>query len=235
MILILNYMIGKIREAIDNNEKVLTKYKAAFAEIQRYVDGCPHQGQDNLAEVEKYIKIVIQIDASINIVGEQISLIEPFCDRHQKGSVVIEYVSMQKKAYDHFVCENFEQFKNSFDNIMKKVQDVLTAFDQEEDELIQLQSSLDNLSPDMWKEDNERLVSLISNFLDENLTQVQFDIEEIKEEIMRAKDKRGRDILRMTKENPWLKSDKYRGFHEGLISRYISYSEYKSSIEIKKY
>ena len=226
-----DYVIGKIREAIDNNKKVLTKYKAAFAEIQRYVDGFPHQGQDNLAEIENYIKVVIQIDALISIVGEQIAMIEPFCDRHQRSSVIKDYEGARREACERFIREDFEKCKHTFEDITKEVQGVLDAFEEEKEELIQLQSSLEKHSPDMWKEDNEKLISLTSKFLDGNLTQVQFDLEEVKKKIKSAKDKRKRDIQRMTNEHPWLKSDKYKVFHDGLVSRYITYSEYKSAIE----
>ncbi len=226
-----DYILGKIKEAIDKETKILSKYKAASAELQLYVKGFPHQGQDNLAEVEKYINTVIQIDAIISETGKQISLIEPFYDRHQKSSVVSAFARAQKEAHEHFICQDFEQCKHTFEGIIKQAQGVLTAFEKEKNELMQLQSSLEKQSPDIWKEDNARLMSKTNKFLADNLTQVPFNIEEVKKDIKKAKDKRKRDIHAMTTEYPWLTNEKYKGYHNNLISRYISYSEYKSAIE----
>ena len=226
-----NYILAKIKDAIDKESEILSKYKTAFFEIQRYVDGFPHQGQDNLAEIEKYIKSVLQINTLISSIGTQISLIEPFCDRHNKNSVVSGYTNMVKEAYEKLNYDSSEKFKRAFDGILKNAQEVLSAFEQERIELIQIQSKLENCTPEIWKEDNEKLLSAIETLLDGDTAKTQMDVECIKKNINNAKDNRKKNIRDMTNEYPWLNSEKYKDFHNRLISRYITYAEYKSAID----
>ena len=227
-----DFILGRIKDAIAGESKILTKYKAAYAEIQKYVDGYPHQGQDNLAEIEKYIKSVLQIDTLINTVGSQISLIEPFCDRHNKSSVLSEYTNMVREAHEKLNYDSAGRFKRIFDDILKKAKEVLSAFEQERVELIQIQSKLEDCTPDIWKEDNEKLLSSITTLLEGDTAKMQIDVENIKKKVSNAKDKRKKNIRDMSNEYPWLNGEKYKDFHSRLTSRYITYAEYKSAIDV---
>ena len=226
-----DYILEKIKETIIKEKKVLSKFKTAFAEIQQYVDGFPHQGQDNLAEVVKYTQAVIQIDTLIGTVAKQVSLIEPLSDRHNKSFVVAEYTNVVKEAYETLNYNSSGKFVRVFDSILKKVKDVLVAFEHEKVELIQIRSKLANCTPDIWREDNENLLSSIAILIDGDTAKMQMDIESIKKKINNAKDKRKKNVQDMTNENPWLNGEKYKDLHNRLTSRYITYTEYKDTID----
>ena len=80
------------------------------------------------------------------------------------------------------------------------------------------------------KEDNVRQTNTLRQLLDDNETK-QIDLQELNNIISNAVRKRLDDIKEIVKKYPWLERKNYKDFHNALLSRYISFSEYESSID----
>ena len=228
------YILLQINELVDAEKNTLRKYKLYNAELQRYVDGFPHQGEDNLSVVKYRIEVVKQVDVLIGNVGKTIGEIKTYCERHNRGAVVNKYSSVVNEIYEKMCVANTEKYKLSLNNIRKQAQEVINAFGNERNELVQLQASMMKKTPDVWKEDNERLTETITSLLEKDTKRTQFSIGDLKNKITNVRKKRQNDIQTMTNKYQWLKNKKYSNFHDSLISKYISYAEYQSSIDFTR-
>lgn len=225
------YILLRINELVESEKNALRKYKLFYAELQRYIDGFPHQGEDNLSVVRNRIEVVKQMDALIGNVGKTIDEIKTYCERYNRGAVVNKYMSVENEIYGKMCVSNAEKYKSPLNNILKQAQEVINAFGNERNELVQLQASMMKKTPDVWKEDNERLTETITSLLGKDTKRTQFSLGDLKNNITNARKKRQSNIQTMTNKYSWLLNKKYSGFHDNLISKYISYAEYQSSID----
>jgi hypothetical protein len=224
------FILERIREAVNNAQPLLKKYKALFKEIQQYVDGFPHTGEDNLLAVEKRINVAVQMDALLKSVEEQMKPIATLYNRHGKDLLMSRYSDTINETYGKMDSTNWESFKARLENIVTQIPSILSAFENERNALVLLNSSLDR-NYVLWREDSEKLKRKLSTLLSTDTNTVHLNLDDLNREIQRAQTKRETDIKQMTDHYPWLLRKKHCGFHENLIARYITYAEYESSVD----
>ena len=225
------YILDQIKDVVDANKNMLNKYKAYFVELQQYINGFPHAGEDDLAVVEKRVDVLRQMDASVENIGKTIDEINTFCDRYNKNNVVMRYNSIVSEIYSKMTFVNADKYKAPLNDILTKAQTVISAFEKEEEELKILQATLRQKKPDIWKEDNERLSDKVSKILAKSPKKVSFDLNVIKGDVMNAKANRSNLISNTLNKYSWLNNSNYQEFHSRLLSKYMSLSEYLSEIE----
>lgn len=225
------YILDQIKDEVDANKCTLNKFKAYSAELQQYVGGFPHAGEDNLTVVKMRIEVAKQIESLINNVGKTIETINSYCDRYNKSKVVGKYATVVNDTYLRMRFADVEKYKSQLNDVAKQAQSVIGAFDDENRELVQLQSALMRRNPDMWREDNENITDTIDSLLAKDSRKAAFSIKQLRDRIDDAKSNRNDYIGSMVKRYGWLTRKNYKGLHDNLITEYLSLSEYKSSIE----
>lgn len=225
------YILDQIKDVVDANKNMLNKYKAYFVELQQYINGFPHAGEDDLAVVEKRVDVLRQMDASVENLGKTIDEINTFCDRYNKNNVVMRYNSIVSEIYSKMTFVNADKYKASLNDILTKAQTVIGSFEKERNELLQMQSYLEDEDSDIWKEDNNRLSNKIGSLLKSDTRKTSFSLNSLKSEIDNAKTSRYDHIKATTEKYGWLTRDRYSGRHNTLVSEYMYSSEYDSCIE----
>lgn len=226
-----DYIRDQINDAIGADRNILNKFKAYFSELQQYVTGFPHSGEDDLAVVKKRIDVAKQVEALIIKVGKTIETIKSYCDRYNKGNVVAKYANVISDTYSKMRFFDVDKWKFQLNDIEKQARSVISAFENENRELVQLQSVLLRKNPDMWSEDNDSLTDTINSLIGRDSKKVSFSLEQLRNRIDEAKRNRVDYIGTMVNRYGWLTRKNYKGLHDNLISEYMSLSEYKSSIE----
>lgn len=226
-----DYIKDQINDAIAADRNTLVKYKAYYAEIQQYVSGFPHSGEDDLAVVKKRIETVKQVEMLVVKVGKTIEPIKSWCDRYNKSKVVANYMAVVNDAYTKMRYSDVDKHKGRLNDAEKQAMSVIAAFEKENSELVQLQSTLMRKSPEIWKEDNESMMGTITSLLGKDTRKASFSLEQLRNKIMDAKRNRLDYIGSMVKRFGWLTRKNYKGPHDDLISEYISLAEYNDSVE----
>ena len=112
--------------------------------------------------------------------------------------------------------------------IMEKKQ-LPNDFDIERKKAVQILETLQQYTPDFWKEDNEQLISELK----ENIQSGSFDLHDFENRIEKARDKKSHDLESFELYNSkWLKksSNKER-FDAEIKNKYLSFSDFKVFIE----
>ena len=225
------YILEQIKDEIEANKSILVKFKVYFGEIMQYVDGFPHAGEDNLAVIKKRIEAAKQVESLINNLGRTIETIKSYCDRYNKSIVVGKYATVVNDTYSKMCFVDVERYKSQLNDVAKQAQSVIGAFDNENRELVQLQSVLMRKNPDMWREDNENITDTIDSLLAKDSRKAAFSIKQLRDRIDDAKSNRNDYIGSMVKRYGWLTRKNYKGLHDNLVTKYLLLSEYKNSIE----
>jgi hypothetical protein len=224
------YILLQINEAIEANKGLLTKYKAFFAELQQYVAGFPHPERNDLAIVTERIETAKKLDTLLGNAQKSVAGIQNYYDRYGKNALVARYKSTTNDIFTRMHYVDVNGYKSKLCGIIKEVKEVSLKFEKEHQEIVNILSVLSQNKPEIWKEDNEELKKKLTQMIDRDTRMVQLDVDKIKNNITAAKRKRVNDIKVTTEKYSWLRWKKYTGFHDRLVSRYISYSEYQSAI-----
>lgn len=224
-------VLNQMQEAIENEKPLLIKYMALWSELEQYLQNFPHSGEDNLAEVTKRIDIAKQMDSLIISIDKDINQIKPFYDRHNKESVVTNYTNTLQDIRRKMNSRNWQEYAARLQNVARQIPYVIRAFKEEKDALVHLRTTLEQRKPDIWKDDNEKILHSINKLLNTNTAIVKVDLNSLNKEILEATKKREREISATLEKYSWLSKNKYIGFHTSLIERYITYVNYQSEIE----
>lgn len=224
------YILLQIKEAIEANKGLLTQYKAYYAELQQYVAGFPHPERNDLAIVTERIETAKQLDTLLGNAQNSVAGIQNYYDRYGKNALVARYKSITNDIFARMHYVDVNGYKSKLSGIIKEVNEVSLKFEKEHQEIVNILSVLSQNKPEIWKEDNEELKKKLTQMIDRDTRMVQLDVDKVKDNISAAKRKRTNDIKATTEKYSWLLWKKHAGFHDGLVSRYISYSEYQSTI-----
>ena len=227
-----NDNLRQINNAIDANKMVLEKFKAYYTELQQFVSEFPHSGQDDYAVVTKRISAAKSLMALYIKADKEVFSIKDFCDRHNKGMIVANYQTTIQAMFTSMKHSDVNWIEVRLNDIAKQVNAVHKAFDAEHHELDALMKILKAKKTDLWKEDNESLLTTVSGLLNNDTRKSNFDINHLKNSYSHAKSKRLSDIANTKKTYPWLESRKrYKIFHDRIISKYIESIEYHTIVE----
>ena len=219
-------------------EPVVSKYAAVTTEIRAFIDNYDFQkegafqglAEENMKVVRNQIEIVEQVEELIENTGKTIEIISGYCDRYNKGKVVVAYNALVDSIYSDMCFEDVEKYKTQLYDVEKQAQSVIGAFENENKELLMLQSTLLKKRADIWREDNEKLVYDINSLVKGDTRKVSFSLEELKKRINDAKTKRSDEIKKMTDKYHWLTREKYQNVHNDLIAKHMASSEYLIAI-----
>lgn len=226
-------VLSQINAAIEAENKVLGKFRAYLAELKQYVSGFPHQGVDDLAVVLKRLDVAKQVNNLWMNVDKAVESVRDYDNRHNKQAVMDNYSRLVADLSSKMCYADVTEFRSRLDEVSRQVIGVRNAFISEHDALQVLQRDLMNRKPDLWKEDNERLLSEVSTWLGKDLNHVSFDYDAIAARFVKAKQKRIDDVDAMLRKHRWLGSSRrYKPFHDALKTQYITYTEYQAAVEM---
>lgn len=227
-----DYIKDQIIEVINSGKEALDRLKAYSSELQRYVDGFPHSGEDNLAVVRKRVETANEFFSLMILTDKEFEKIKGNYDRYSKGETVNYYYhTLIPEIENKMVFANVEELKRKLNASIKAARQVDAEFNQETRELELVYEELLEENKDIWEEDNERLRRTIDDLMDRNPRHVAYNIADIKKQLSDVKVYREKCIKDMINNYSWLKKDTYRERHVRLVSNYIPYSYYKSKVE----
>lgn len=220
-------ILYKMYETVKANENVLGKFKAYHTELVQYVQSFPHDGQDNMAVVDNRIATVKKMDLLLSSVEKAVSGIRNYYDRYNKNTVVANCSREMQTTVASMKYNDIGHIENKLNDLINQVRSVSDAFEKEFWDLNALADNLRKRSPEVWKEDNESLLSIITRLLNKNPRQCDFCISDMKTSYSNAKLKHMTDVVNTKKQYPWLETKKrYKKEHDKLITRYITSDDY---------
>lgn len=226
-------ILDQINATIEANKLILDKCKAYQTELKQYVSEFPHQGTDDLEFVKSRIATAKQVVDLWGTVDKAIEGIKGYADRHNKSALIDKYSRIVVGLSSKMRYADVGNYKAQLNGVLQDVRVLDDAFDKECDELKTLQSALMQKKADIWKEDNERLLTKVSAILNGDSKKTSFDIGKLKTEFVAAKQKRIEDIDAMLKKYRWLGSSRrYKPSHDALKTKYITSTEYQTSVEL---
>lgn len=225
--------LDQINAAIESNKHILDKCKAYQAELKQYVAGFPHQGTDDLEFVKSRIATAKQVVDLWGTVDKAIEGIKGYAERHNKSTLIDKYSQLVVGLSSKMRYADVGNYKAQLNGVLQDVRSLDDAFNKECDELKTFQSALMQKKADIWKEDNERLLTKVSAILNGDPKKVSLDFGKLKTEHVTAKQKRIEDIDATLKKYRWLGSSRrYKPSHDALKTKYITFTEYQTSVEL---
>ena len=140
----------------------------------------------------------------------------------------IELKDAMKSFVQYMKDEGLMDDDTTIGVIMEKKQ-LPNDFDIERKKAVQILETLQQYTPDFWKEDCEQLISELK----ENIQSGSFDLHDFENRIEKARDKKSHDLESFELYNSkWLKksSNKER-FDAEIKNKYLSFSDFKVFIE----
>jgi len=224
------FVLDQLRRIIEQNASILNKYPTYYGEITQYISTFPHQGEDSLSIVSQRIEILKEIDGLMSMIGNECSGLRPCCNRHHKDDVVREYDVIANEIFHKLLFANASGYKAKLTDLYNRIQKVVSAFASEKGLLLQLQGILQERKPVVWKEEGDRLLDKVRMLLGKDYRTEKLNADELQKMFTDAQKKRKNDIDAQTTYCPWLLKADYCALHEDLISKYITYEEYKNRI-----
>lgn len=227
-------VLSEINAAIDSEKAVLNKVQAYTAELKQYVSDFPHQdANDDLAVVKNRITTAKEVVALWEKVDKEVEDVRDYADRFNKKAL-IDYYSQVAAGLSSKMCySDVSNYKGQLNKVMQQIQSLRAAFEKENHELQDLQNTLMLRKPDTWKDDNEKLLSKVTALLNKHPEKTSYDLGQLKNEYVTAKQKRVDDVDAMLKKHRWLGSSmRYKSSHDALKTKYITYTEYQTSVEM---
>lgn len=226
-------ILEQINAVLESNNSILSKCKAYQNELKQYVSEFPHQGTDDLEFVKGRIATAKQVVDLWGTVDKAIEGIRDYADRHNKSALIDKYSQLVVGLSSKMRYADVGNYKAQLNGVLQDVRALGDAFEKDCDELKTFQNSLMQKRADIWKEDNERLLSKVSAILNSNSKKASFDIGKLKTEYVTAKQKRINDIDATLKKYRWLgNSRRYKSIHDALKTKYITSTEYQTSVEL---
>lgn len=228
-----NEILRQIKAAIDADKMVLEKFKEYYAELQQFVTEFPHGGQDDLAVVTRRISSAKNLMAMYAKMDKEVATIKDYSNRYNKEMVINHFLTITQAMFSSMKYSDVGRVETQLMDIQKQVQAVRNAFNFELQDLDTLKASLMSRRSDIWKEDNERLLTTVSGLLSRDTRREIFDINRLKSDYSSSKSKRLTEINDTKNRFPWLESRKrYKTAHDTIVSRYIESLEYRAKIKI---
>jgi len=225
--------LEEINAVLETNKLILNKCKAYQTELKQYVSEFPHQGTDDLEFVKSRIATAKQVVDLWVTVEKSIEGIRDYADRHDKSALIDKYSQIVVALSSKMRYTDVGNYKAQLNGVLQDVRTLCDAFEKDGNELKSFQQSLMLKKADIWKEDNERLLSKVSAVLNSDSKKASFDLGKLKTEYVTAKQKRVEDIDATLKRYRWLGSSRrYKSSHDALKAKYITSTEYQTSVEM---
>ena len=225
--------LEEINAVLETNKLILNKCKAYQTELKQYVSEFPHQGTDDLEFVKSRVATAKQVVDLWVTVEKSIEGIRDYADRHDKSALIDKYSQIVVGLSSKMRYADVGNYKAQLNGVLQDVRTLCDAFEKDGNELKSFQQSLMLKKADIWKEDNERLLSKVSAVLNSDSKKASFDLGKLKTEYVTAKQKRIEDIDATLKRYRWLGSSRrYKSSHDALKAKYITSTEYQTSVEM---
>ena len=227
------HTLEEINAVLESNNSILSKCKAYQSELKQYVSEFPHQGTDDLEFVKSRVATAKQVVDLWGTVEKSIESIRDYADRHNKSALIDKYSQIVVGLSSKMRYADVGNYKAQLNGVLQDVRALGDAFEKDCNELKTFQNSLMQKRADIWKEDNERLLTKVSAILNSNSKTASFDLGKLKTEYVTAKQKRIDDIDATLKKYRWLgNSRRYKSSHDALKAKYITSTEYQTSVEM---
>ena len=225
--------LEQINAVLESNNSILSKCKAYQNELKLYVSEFPHQGTDDLEFVKSRVSTAKQVVDLWVTVEKSIEGIRDYADRHDKSALIDKYSQIVVGLSSKMRYADVGNYKAQLNGVLQDVRTLCDAFEKDGNELKSFQQSLMLKKADIWKEDNERLLSKVSAVLNSDSKKASFDLGKLRTEYVTAKQKRIEDIDATLKRYRWLGSSRrYKSSHDALKAKYITSTEYQTSVEM---
>jgi hypothetical protein len=226
-----NKILADIKEIIKKHNTV-KKYAAFNVELQQFVAGFPHNRDSDLKTVEQYLSVLEDINKRVEEIDKQWAIVENYADRHNKNAVAIQTRATLSFVFMSMCFADMSSSKSNLQKQLSALENLITAFVDEQRETVALRDKLKNKSPDLWQEDNEQLISELDSIIKKGTTTSIFVLQNFYSRVQSATIKRLQDISLVEQKYKWLRRSRYVYGLNNLKNRCISFSNFQLEIKI---
>ncbi|MDR2286619.1 MAG: hypothetical protein LBE04_03975 [Prevotellaceae bacterium] len=217
-------ILADIKNIINSNNALLNKYTAFKTETEQFVSGFPNDRDNDLATIKQWIHTLSEVDKLLDKVGAISTQIQHYANRYQKDAVwkqadqIISFAHTQMKRCD------MSKTKSDLQNIIPKLNQVISDFDKEYDTIVQLIGKLKQRTPDHWEEDNENLIYELSAIIKNDTRKQNFVLQDFYTREQDACDKKKHDISGFERQHADLMKRYANRLYSAIRDKYVSYS-----------
>lgn len=227
-------LLQRIKEALNANLDVLSRFKSYLLDLQKYVEEFPHLGQDDWKEVNVRIENAKQLSVLLDKAQEAVASIRYFADRYNKNELVKRFQTVENMMISQMCCADAAKYIALLKDILSQVQDIDISFGSERASLQKIRETIKARKAEMWKDDAEAMLSEVDKLLRSDPRTESFNMKKLNDGVSKLILKRSDDIAATLSTYPWLERGRRRNYHNNLVNRYISRSEYMYEIELLK-
>ena len=224
-------LLTQIKQTIERNKSLLSKYSAYYSELITFVAEFPHDGKNDLRIVEERIENLKYLENHHKKVEIELNKIKFFCDRYNKGKIQKRYAELESFMINQMQKSDLNHVDVQLNAISNNIEKTIKAFDFEKEELIKLKDILSQQTSEIWEEDRINLFNHVSDLLGKDTKKVSFDISALKNERKNLKERKLSDINLTLNHFKWLNFKRYKRHHSQLISMCITSDRYRDIIE----
>lgn len=229
-----DFQLDRIRQILEEQQELLAKYRAFQAEIREYQEAFPHVGADDFSVVENRLLSLEETDADVDYAADKVDGIRGFCDRHGQKKIVTDFETLVKEMQERMLFGDISKYRVCLNGICTRAEAAKNGFEKDKRELAQMAEELYQNRPDMWAEDNRKLLEFADSLIKKDYREASFGFVQLKEGMRNAKLARKTDIEKDLERYGWLSRGNYHKRFETLVSRFITEGEYQKGVEVIK-
>jgi hypothetical protein len=168
-----------------------------------------------------------------NLVDEVTKLstqIKNYADRYNKNAV-FSHSQQLLSSVEQMKFNSFDNTKVAFQKNIDDIKNLSNAFAKERKDTTALRDKLKKESPDLWREDNEQLVSELDTIIKRGTETSNFVLQSFYNREQSARNKKKQDITGKKQEYAWLRRNCYAAEVNRLSKKYMRLSDFQSGIE----
>jgi hypothetical protein len=224
-------ILSDINNVLQQHAAVLNKFPAYNTELQQFVHSFPNNRDTDLETVESRLAVLNDILAQTDDIIKTLAQINQYADRYSKNAIFQQTKSLVSSAYSQLRISNTSRVKVELQRAMSNIKLIINAFDKERKDTIALRNKLKKNSPNLWQEDNERLIAELAGIIKTGTETSNFVLQSFYDRERTAANKKSQDIANVERDYPWIKRKRYGWDHHHLRTEYMPFSRFQSEIK----
>jgi hypothetical protein len=224
-------ILSDIQTVISKNSAVLNKYAAYKAELQQFVASFPNNRDTDLKTVEQRLTVLNNINKQTEEIEKTGAQIRSYADRFNKNNVQRQAESVLSSVYAQMKFRDAGNTKSNLQQNINSLKTVIASFNKEQTDTIALHNKLKKESPDIWKNDNEQIISELDIIIKKDTRISTFSLQNFYSREQMAVDTKRKDIACVQQKYKWLRRSRYAAQIAGLKNKYMTFSDFQSEIK----
>ena len=218
------------------HDAVLKKHNAFIMEIEQVRADFPKNRDTCLTTINQKLIKLNEVDQLSRQIDGLIAQVQNFADRHQKNATLQQASQLLIFARTQMKYNDANKVKNDFGATIVRLRQLLGDFDKEAEAVNQMLGSLQQRTPDCWKEENEQLISELKSISSQVSRKSNFSLRDFQNRIQKARDKKKQDIATFEQYNgSWLKRCRNKERLDTEIRyKYVSSDDFKKFIDSRE-